>query len=57
MKQNREKDLERLRSMDRALLREQAIEGGWYNKPKVQVHKDKKSYSRKPKHPKRYDIN
>nr|WP_298657047.1 hypothetical protein [uncultured Flavobacterium sp.] len=43
--------------MDRALVREQAIEGGWYGKAKVQVHNDKKAYKRKEKHPSRYDVN
>ena len=39
-----------LRSMDRAIIRKAALEGGWYNKPKVQVHKNAKAYSRKRKH-------
>lgn len=57
MKQTKEKEIERLRSMERALVREQAIEGGWYGKPKVQVHKTKKNYNRKPKHRQSYDLN
>jgi hypothetical protein len=57
MKQNKAKEIEQLRAMDRALLREQALEGGWYSRPKHQVHKSKKAYSRKDKHPSRYDVN
>mgnify|MGYP000532333790 FL=1 len=57
MKQNKHKQIETLRAMDRALVREQAIEGGWYGKAKVQVHNDKKAYKRKEKHPSRYDVN
>lgn len=57
MKQTKEKELERLRSMDRALIREQALEGGWYGRAKHQVHKSKKNYSRKEKHPSRYEVN
>lgn len=52
-----DKTIERLRSQDRALIREQAIEGGWYGKAKVQPHKNKKDYSRKEKHRTRWDIN
>jgi len=57
MKQDKQKEIECLRAMDRALVREQALEGGWYGKTKVQVHKNKKGYSRKEKHPSRNDIN
>jgi len=57
MKQSKAKEIELLRSMDRALIREQAIEGGWDGKSKVQVHKSKKDYNRKPKHRKSYDLN
>lgn len=57
MKQDKQREIECLRAMDRALVREQALEGGWYGKAKVQVHKNKKGYSRKEKHPSRNDIN
>lgn len=43
-----------LRAMDKALLREQAIEGGFYGKAKVQVHKGAKDYTRREKHRTRY---
>ena len=52
-----DKTIERLRSQDRALIREQAMEGGWYGKAKVQIHKNKKDYSRKEKHHNKWDIN
>ena len=57
MKANKQKEVETLRAMDRALVREQALEGGWYGKAKVQVHKSPKDYNRKPKHRKGYDVN
>lgn len=57
MKQSKAKEIETLRSMDRALVREQAIEGGWYGKAKVQVHKSKKEYKRQQKHRSHWDIN
>jgi len=52
-----DKTIERLRSQDRAFIREQALEGGWYDKPKVQVHKSMKNYTRKPKHRNNNDVN
>ena len=55
MKQHNE--IERLRAMDRALIREQAMEGGWYDRAKHQVHKSKKAYNRKEKHKGQYDVN
>ena len=46
-----------LRSQYGALLREQALQGGWYGRAKVQVHRTEKNYSRKKKHKKAYDLN
>lgn len=57
MKQDRKKEIERLRSMEKALVREEAIAGGWYNRAKHQVHKSKKDYSRKEKHHSSYGVN
>lgn len=57
MNHNKHREIETLRAMDRALVREQAIEGGWYGKAKVQVHTDKKAYKRKQKHKSNYDVN
>jgi hypothetical protein len=34
----------------KSLLRKSEIESGFYNKPSVQVHKDKSKYKRKNKH-------
>jgi len=46
-----DRTIERLRSMDRAIMREQMVDSGFFNKPSGQVHRNKKAYNRKAKHP------
>lgn len=54
---NKNEALKRIKAQESAMLREQALEGGWYGKAKVQVHTNPKAYRRTPKHKKGYDVN
>ena len=46
--------LERMRSAQRAFVREQMIEEGFFNRPNQRAFKNKKAYTRNPKH--RHDM-
>lgn len=54
-KQTQENATERIRSAQRAFIREQMVEDGFFNRPNQRAFKDKKAYTRKPKHRNNWD--
>ncbi len=53
-KQTQQNATERIRSAQRAFIREQMIEEGFFNRPNQRAFKNKKAYTRNPKH--RHDM-
>ncbi len=56
MKNNKQKtaELERIRAQERAIIRQQMVDDGFFNKSTHQVHKDKKKYDRNQAKRQRY---
>lgn len=54
---NKNEAFKRIKAQESAMLREQALEGGWYGRAKVQVHANPKAYKRTPKHRNNQDVN